>query len=210
MTPARPLQLVTYGDSILDCGRYNDRGLDPGVLLVKNDDAVFPEFRGEQLTDAHLVHRATDGATVDDLARQASGVRATGHDVAILTIGGNDLLAGLALDPGPGIDAFARELDAFLAAQPIRPVVIGNVYDPSFGDDRRNFLGIDPSIARRAHREMNARLADAAKKYGALADLNAHFLTGDETWFVSTIEPSLRGASEVRRVFLAAIRRLGV
>src|SRR4051812_45931156 len=101
MTPARPLQLVTYGDSILDCGRYNDRVLDPGVLLVKNDDTVFPDFRGEQLTDARLVHRATDGATVDDLARQASGVRATGHDVAILTIGGNDLLAGLRSTPGP-------------------------------------------------------------------------------------------------------------
>src|SRR4051812_50056152 len=121
MTPARPLQLVTYGDSILDCGRYNDRVLDPGVLLVKNDDTVFPDFRGEQLTDARLVHRATDGATVDDLARQASGVRATGHDVAILTIGGNDLLAGLPPGPRPRLHAVAPAPDAVLPGPPNPP-----------------------------------------------------------------------------------------
>ena len=38
-----------------------------------------------------------------------------------------------------------------------------------------------------------------------LADLHAHFLTGDPSWYTQTIEPSLVGASEVRRVFLAAL-----
>jgi hypothetical protein len=41
-----------------------------------------------------------------------------------------------------------------------------------------------------------------ASRYGVLVDLHAHFLTGDPSWFTRTIEPSLRGASEVRRCFL--------
>jgi hypothetical protein len=33
-------------------------------------------------------------------------------------------------------------------------------------------------------------------------DLHAHFLTGDPSWFTKEVEPSLTGASEVRRAFL--------
>ena len=47
--------------------------------------------------------------------------------------------------------------------------------------------------------------ATVAARYGALADVHAHFLTGDASWFTSTIEPSLRGASEVRRIFLRQV-----
>src|SRR3712207_211159 len=98
-----------------------------------------------------------------------------------------------------------RSLDAFLRDLPIRPVLIGNVYDPTFGDDRQNFLGVEPAVARGNHRRMNAVLADLAGRYGALVDLHAHFLTGDPSWFTRTIEPSLVGASEVRRAFLARL-----
>ena len=38
-----------------------------------------------------------------------------------------------------------------------------------------------------------------------LADIHAHFLRGEPSWFTRTIEPSLIGASEVRRVFLPLI-----
>ncbi|HEX5749153.1 MAG TPA: hypothetical protein VFZ09_23120 [Archangium sp.] len=34
-----------------------------------------------------------------------------------------------------------------------------------------------------------------------LIDLHAHFLGGEASWFTSTIEPSPRGASEVRRCY---------
>ena len=33
----------------------------------------------------------------------------------------------------------------------------------------------------------------------------SYFLTGDPSWFAFTIEPSLQGASEVRRALLAAL-----
>jgi acyl-CoA thioesterase I len=204
-----PLTLYTFGDSILDSGAYNEFGLTPGQLIVRNDDRLFPEFSGRDLSsrrEARLVHRARDGASVAALSGQARGVPAAeGDAVALLTIGGNDLLLGLILDQGSGIRAFARELDEWLASLVIRPVLVGNVYDPTFGDDRQNFLGVDPRRARANHRRMNELLAEAGARYGVPVDLHGHFLSGDPSWFANTIEPSLIGASEVRRAFLAAL-----
>lgn len=202
------LTVYTFGDSILDCGHYNEHGVTPGGLLVRNDDRLFPEFRGHDLSaggQVRLEHRARDGARVGGLAAQAQGLRVEGDAVALLTIGGNDLLGGLIVDPGPGLEAFARTLDAFLDTLPIRPVLVGSVYDPTFGDDRLNFLGVDTTIARRNQARMHQILATAAARVGELVDLHAHFLRGDPSWFVHTIEPSLVGTSEVRRCFLGAI-----
>ncbi len=199
------LTLYTFGDSILDCGWYNKFGVTPGQLLVRNDDRLFPEFRGQDLRTrgpARLEHRAQDGATVGNLPAQARGLRVEGPSAALLTIGGNDLLQGLVLDRGPGVGAFAAALDAFVGRLPIRPVLLGTVYDPTFGDDALNFLGLDPATARANHRSVNAAIADIAARHGVLVDLHAHFLGGDPSWFTQIIEPSLRGASEVRRCFL--------
>jgi acyl-CoA thioesterase I len=199
------LTVYTFGDSILDCGHYNQFGVHPGQLLVRNDDKLFPEFRGQDLSangPTQLVHRAQDGATVAGLARQTHDLSVDGKALAILTIGGNDLLRGLARDSGEGIPAFRAARDQFLGRLLILPVLVGNVYNPTFGDDARNFLGIDPPLARANHAYMNIILAKLAQKYGALVDLHAHFLTGDPSWFTHTIEPSLKGASEVRRCFL--------
>ncbi len=197
--------LLTFGDSILDCGHYNAHGVHPGALLVRNDDARFPEFAGRDLASrgpARLEHRAQDGATVDDLPRQLRGVERRERATALLTVGGNDLLRGLLLDRGGGLDAFGRRLEAFAAAVPVRPLLIGNVYDPSLGDDDRNFLPLPPALARAAHRRVNEVIADVARRHGTLVDLHAHFLRGEPSWFTSTIEPSLVGASEIRRAFL--------
>ena len=210
--------LYTFGDSILDCGWYNDRRLNPGRLLVRNDDALFPDFTGHDLTSLgpiRLEHRAVDGATVADLPAQAQNLHPDASDsaVAMLTIGGNDLLQGLIVDRGPGVDAFAAALDAFVRGLAVRPVLIGNVYDPTFGDDEHDFTGVDPALARANHRRVNAAIAAVAATHGTLVDLHAHFLAGDPSWYTHTIEPSLRGASEVRRCFLphviAAVSEVG-
>ncbi len=203
--------LYTFGDSILDCGVYNPRGLTPGGLIVKNADAIFPEFAGRDLTargPARLTHRARDGAVVADLLAQARGLSAPdGPAAALVTVGGNDLLAGLASErqDGPRFAALAGALDAFLDALPVRPVLLGNVYDPTFGDDVRDFLGISPEVSRANLARVNERIAAAARRLGpgrgALVDIHAHFLTGDPSWLVKVIEPSLVGASEVRRAF---------
>jgi acyl-CoA thioesterase-1 len=208
------LTVYTFGDSILDSGHYNAAGVTPGRLLVRNDDRRFPEWRGLDLSaggPARLVHRARDGATASGLPAQASDLPAPavgGAAMALVTVGGNDLLTGLAADGGPGVAAFAGTLEAFLEELPVRPVLLGNVYDPTFGDDARNFLGVDPALARSSHRRLNAALAGLAARFGALVDLHAHFLTGDPSWFTRTIEPSLRGASEIRRAFWPRVSRL--
>lgn len=202
------LTVYTFGDSILDCGHYNAHGVTPGALLVRNDDQLFPEFAGQDLSSkrpARLVHRAVDGSTIDGLARQASGLQPTGSAIALLTVGGNDLIRGLAADRGHGMAAFEAQLGRFLRALPIKPVFLGTVYDPTFGDDTRNFLGVPPAIARSNHRRINEVIAEMAARHGALVDLHRHFLTGDASWFVNTIEPSLKGASEVRRAFLDVV-----
>lgn len=199
------ITLYTFGDSILDCGHYNEFGLHPGQLLVQNDDALFPEFAGQDLSSrepARLEHRAVDGATVEDLPAQIQGLRVEEPAIALITIGGNDLLQGLIQDTGRGMDAFADALDHFVQHLPIRPVLLGNVYDPSLGDDSRNFLNIDPAIARKSLQHINMIIQKIANRYGQLVDLHAHFLTGDPSWFTAIIEPSLKGASEVRRAFL--------
>lgn len=203
------LTLVTFGDSILDCARYNPHGVHPAQLIVRNDDVLFPDFRGRDLQargGASLQHLATDGGTVDSLPRQLQGLRKpAGAAVALLTVGGNDLLRGLAADTGPGLREFERKLQSFVRSLAIRPLLVGNVYDPTFGDDSRNFLGVPAPIARRNHQRVNDVLAQVAARHGALADLHGHFLRGDPSWYVRTIEPSLRGASEVRRVFLPLV-----
>jgi lysophospholipase L1-like esterase len=202
--------VATFGDSILDCARYNEHGVHPGALIVRNDDALFPAFRGRDLAargPAALVHRAVDGSRVRDLPAQARGLRVVPPGVALVTIGGNDLLGGLAADAGPGIARFAAALDAFLAQLPLRPVLLGTVYDPTFGDDARNFLGVDARLARANLTRMNEALSLLGRRYGDVVDLHAHFLRGDPSWYTRTIEPSLTGASEIRAAFLPAVLR---
>ncbi|MBT2305360.1 SGNH/GDSL hydrolase family protein [Variovorax paradoxus] len=195
---------------MLDCGHYNDRGVTPGELLVRNDDVLFPEFKGRDLQTlgpTRLMHCAVDGATVDSLPAQLRQGLPAARAVALLTVGGNDLLRGLASDMGPGVRAFEKKLDAFLMSLSVRPVFIGTVYDPTFGNDSRNFLGVPAKIARASHRRVNEVIARPALRHGQLVDLHAHFLLGNPAWFTRTIEPSLLGASEVRRAFLHAICR---
>lgn len=199
------LTVYTFGDSLLDCGQFNDFGLTPGQLLVTNDDRLFPEFRGRDLTNRRpiaLVHRARAGATVNDLAQQLHGLFFTNPALALLTIGGNDLLKGLIADRGPGRARFAVALERFLQAVPIRPVLIGTIFDPTFGDDQSNFTGVEPALARANLQAMNDCLAELGQRYGRSVDLHRHFLSGDLAWFTHTIEPSLVGASEIRRCFL--------
>ncbi|MBD2537041.1 hypothetical protein H6G97_50740 [Nostoc flagelliforme FACHB-838] len=56
--------------------------------------------------------------------------------------------------------AFATALDTFVQQLPIRAVVLGNVYDPTFSDDRRNFVGVlagDRPPEPPAHEHCNSR-----------------------------------------------------
>lgn len=203
--------LFTFGDSILDCGAYNPLRITPGALLVANDDGLFPEFHGRDLSTllgpCDLEHHAIDGARITSLFNQVRSLISIGPALALVTIGGNDLLGGLIRDDGPGIDSFERSLERFAAELPIRPLFLGNVYDPTMGDDTLNLLGVDPQLGRGNFTRVNEAIARVAERHGHLVDLHAHFLTGSLDWFTMVIEPSLRGASEIRRCFLEVIER---
>lgn len=198
--------LWTFGDSVLDCAHYNRHRVHPAGLMLRNDDLLFPAFRGRDLQHQdpswRLEHRAVDGARVDGLARQARGTGTRQEDVALVSIGGNDLLGGLLEDEGPGFARFQETLEEALRSLRPARLLIANVYDPTFGDDRGDFTGADLRLARANLRRMNDLLAGVARRHGEPVDLHGHFLTGSPAWFTATIEPSLEGASEVRRVFL--------
>ena len=49
------------------------------------------------------------------------------------------------------------------------------MYDPTLGDDRRNFLGVEPTIARKNLQRINAVIEEIASRYGQVVDLHAHF-----------------------------------
>jgi hypothetical protein len=208
------LTVYTFGDSILDCSHYNDKGVDPGRLIVNNHDHLFPEFVGRDLCaatsdDAVTELRAYDGSVIDDLPDQIEDLEVEEPAIALLTIGSNDLISNLLDDEGPGIEQFAQKLKNFLDSLPIRPVLIATVCDPTFGDDSSNVFGDNPALGRENLRRINAILTHFGSAYGAVVDLHAHFLQGQPDWFTNTIDPSLIGASEVRRCFLEAIEANG-
>lgn len=150
------LNLFTFGDSVLDCSIYNEHSLDPAKLIIKNDDKLFPEFANKDLTNIFkgkiiLNHFALDDSETHCLKKQAQKVEISEikntYSIAIITIGGNDLLDKDIYKPG-NLEIFEKNVKDFIENLPIRPVFIGSVYDPTFGDDSLNFLGVDPKIAR--------------------------------------------------------------
>src|SRR5919205_22318 len=84
---ADTLTVYTFGDSILDCGRYNAHGVHPGQLVVRNNDKLFPEFKGRDVQThrpARLEHRARDGATLSKLPLQSRTLSVRGEAVALV------------------------------------------------------------------------------------------------------------------------------
>jgi hypothetical protein len=63
---------------------------------------------------------------------------------------------------------------------------------------------------RAAHAQFNTALASAAARVGQLVDVHSHFLRGSPDWLVQTIEPSLVGASEIRRCYWPSARRVAL
>jgi acyl-CoA thioesterase I len=249
-TPATPTQTMTdpdtftryiaLGDSIsIDIypasdaarrfpGKAGTDKLGAVSLLVRNDDRMWPEFRGRDLHTLQPSLRfdeddddlTADGATTQSLLRQVERIsRSDEPTLVTVTAGGNDLLGHIGSNgpsPAPAIAERLRTAVArVLELRPNAAVLVGTVYDPSDGTNR--LPGYTRALDREA--EWLDEYNDLVRQFVTtdrrlrLADIHRHFLGHGltapeaERWYLreSIIEPSARGASEVRHVWLAAI-----
>jgi lysophospholipase L1-like esterase len=168
----------------------DDAPVGAASLLYVNDDDLWPDFEGRDLASLHPGIRkqdlAEDAATTGDvfIAQLPRVAASPDESIVTLTIGGNDLLSAYAGRHGRGV-----------LERVVRDV----------GD------AIDHIVRRLVELLPNAIVA--ATPNARLADVHAHFLghgvTAPENerwyWRHSIIEPSVEGASEIRRVWLECI-----
>lgn len=200
-------------------------------LFHSNDIDRWPEFAGDDLSARHpgigMTMLCTDGATIGDVFGEQLPQIEPGDAPTLLTItvGGNDLLSAFGRHQrSPLMGRVVRDIAEayeFLVAEvmrirPASSVIVTTVYDPTDG------TGILPGVFDGAgtlpleHLEtLNGRIRSLARETTglALADVHAHFLghgvSAPEAdrwyWRRSLIEPSARGASEIRRAWLEAL-----
>ncbi len=210
--------------------------LDPlgaAALLYRNDDARWPEFRGRDLAHrspgAGFTNLTEDGAMIDDVATEE--LSRLGRDSAdprilvTLTAGGNDLLdallAGAPLDAAVGriVRRYTDLVEAIRDELPRATLVLTTVYDPTDGTGRLPGLEAYGRLPLEYLDRFNDHVRETARRTpGALlADVHRHFLghgvtaaEGDRWyWAQNLIEPSARGASEIRRVWWEALEGAG-
>jgi lysophospholipase L1-like esterase len=199
--------------------------------LFRNDDTRWPEFRGRDLVSTspgvRILNLAVDGATIDDVTTEE--LARLGHDsndpgiLVTLTVGGNDLLG--ALFAGGRLDHAVRRIlgrytelvETIREELPNATLVLTTVYDPTDG------TGILPGLEGYGRLPLeyldrfnhHVRTAAASSERTELADVHRHFLAHGVTapesdrwyWNRSLVEPNARGASEIRRVWLGALRQ---
>ena len=206
--------------------------LDPlgaAALLHSNDDRRWPEFRGRDLEqvspEMEFLNLAEDGAMIDDVATEE--LARLGRDssdpgiLITLTAGGNDLLDALAADRPLDrelrlIERRYSDLVATIREElPAATILLTTVYDPTDG------TGVLPGMEKLGRLPLeyldrfNAHVRSLANEAEStlLADVHEHFLghgaraPEKERWYWSRnpIEPSARGASEIRRVWYEAV-----
>ena len=204
-------------------GKASSDRLGASSLLYRNDDRLWPEFRGRDLRTRYpslqYEDLASDGATTPTLLRQVEMVDESDEPtLATITIGGNDLLGFIGGRTNPARDIADRARDAvtkLLRKRPSSTILITTVYDPSDGTNRlpgHPGLLHEPAKWLRDYNDLLRQLAATDPRL-RLADIHpvflGHGLTApvDEQWYLreSIIEPNARGASEVRRVWLETL-----
>ena len=206
-------------------GKASSDRLGAASLLFRNDDRLWPEFRGRDLSrlndEIEFEDLSSDGATTPTMLRQAEAVsRSDERTLLTITIGGNDLLGLIGSRSGDrdSIEIQERVRSAVQRLLELRPnstIVITTVYDPSDGTNR--LPGYSRTLDQEAkwllrYNEFLRELVRTDTRL-RLADIHSHFLghgltaPEEDQWYLreSIIEPNARGASEVRRVWLEAL-----
>jgi lysophospholipase L1-like esterase len=206
--------------------------LDPlgaAALLNRNDDGRWPEFRGRDLTHEakglKFLNLAEDGAMIDDVTTEELarlGGDSDDPDILItLTAGGNDLLdallAGRPLDKAVAriMRHYTDLVESVREELPRASLVLTTVYDPSDGTGTLPGLEQFAPLPLEYLRQFNDHVRETVRitPDARLADVHRHFLGHGVTareperwyWRRNMIEPSARGASEIRRVWWEAV-----
>jgi lysophospholipase L1-like esterase len=203
-------------------------GLGAASLLARNDDDVWPEFAGRDLVTISPAidcrFEARDGATtesvLDSQVDALQGIDPGGEALVTLTAGGNDLLGLIgATDRAgeAGVRAVLDNLDAILGVVrdrlPRAMILVANVYDPTDGTGDLEGTRLRPQEMRWLG-DCNAGVERLCRQRDArLIDLHRHFAGHGRSapaakrwyWTGSLIEPGMAGASEIRRLWLAAV-----
>ena len=232
--PHHVTQYIALGDSIsTDDYPGRDRGAVSLFYRNHDEDFPAFEGRDllSHNAEMQLVVAASNGATTEIVLYeqlpqlQPNGLQDT---LVTLTIGGNDLLRAIHSDPHhlhENTDVIVHNIQQILAMiQEIVPgalILLGTIYDPTDGVGDLFVPG-----QRLLHAlDMLDRINESIRSFAEhpqihLVDIHQHFLGhgshhadssnphydwDDPTyWFMSTIEPNERGASEVRRLFWSA------
>lgn len=210
---------------LVEQAKQSYKGVGSASLLYRNNDSLWPEFTGRDLVrHGYDVYEclAQDLARMPDVLGNQLPLCDPASDLISLTIGGNDLLHILAT---------VREMDRITSEAhllqreytwivdrihhhaPKATIICTSVFDPTDGTGQLQKDGSKVPIHHLY--ELNEAIASTcrARTFTKFADVSKHFTghggsaNGDERWYWkgSVIEPSARGASEIRRVWVEAL-----
>ncbi len=220
-------------DKRVPSGARQDLGA--ASLLFRNDSDLWKEFQGRDLDTMfpkiYFSSHAIDGASTHDLLDKRALAELepfkTAHVLVSLTIGGNDLLQSMRFAATSNPEVLVDETRAITARfnQVVSTLdkylqnalfLLTTVYDPTDGtgtipgDTFRGRLPLqyldqfNDSIKETAERMENAIFCDVHEHFlghGSMAGADMWY------WVPSPIEPGARGASEIRRVWLAGLEK---
>jgi len=219
-------------ERIASAGRVAPLGA--ASLLYQNAEERWPEHIGDDLMSLvpgiAYTNLAADGATIGDVfGEQLDAVEASDEPALVtLTIGSTDLWTAVGSKPRRALlDRIARDVmaaydfvvESLRERLPAATIVLTTVCDPS--DRSGRIPGVHDGA--RLPLDMLDLVNDHVRGFaqGAanviVADAYAHFLghgvsvADDEQWYWkrSLVELNARGASELRDVWLAALRASG-
>jgi lysophospholipase L1-like esterase len=204
-------------------------------LLFKNSEERWPEDVGNDLSSMYPgiepINLATDGATIGEVFGEQLPQLDDSTDrlLITLTVGGNDLLSAFGNRQRRELlekivddvaEAYDFLVDMLRGRFSNATIIITTVYDPSDGTGR--IPGVHeqgPALPLDILDRLNNHIRTLATGTPniLLADAHRHFLghgvaaaEADQWyWKRSLIEPNARGASEIRHLWLDALRDTG-
>ena len=200
-------------------------------LFFSNDDARFPEFKGNDLATRHhgiaAMNVCEDGATIGDVFGSQLPLVEPGDASTLFTVsmGGNDLLSAFENKQDGGLlaavvrdigDAYEFLVESLRRHRPNSTLLLTTVYDPSDGTGTiPGVFDAGAPLPLELLTQLNdrIRLIARSQKRTRVADACAHFQGHGVTaapadrwyWKRSWIEPGAAGANEIRRLWLDAL-----